>query len=70
MKLGMSPMPMAHLADLLAFNFLDDVCLKQSLLAETNVRQRVERVINALENSRPRMEAKLKRRLKDVGSAN
>lgn len=68
-----SPMPMAHIADLLAFNFIDDTALKQSLLAETNVRVRVERVIDALHEYQPLLEAHARRRLKavrDVGSAN
>ena len=69
-KMLASPMPMAHIADLLSFNFLDDVPLKQSLLAETNVQARVERVIGAIEESRPLLEARAKRRLRDVGSAN
>ena len=68
-----SPMPIAHVADLLAFNFIDDAALKQSLLAETNVRVRVERVINALQEYQPVLEAHAKRRIrdaKDVGSTN
>lgn len=42
-------LPTAEVADLAAFTFLDDVGLKQELLAELNVRQRVERVIGELE---------------------
>ena len=44
-----SPLPTADIADLIAFNLLDDVALKQSLLAETDVKRRVGRVIAALE---------------------
>jgi Lon protease-like protein len=44
-----SPLPTADVADLVAFNLLDDVPLKQSLLAETDVLRRVGRVISALE---------------------
>ena len=36
-------------ADLLAFNFLEDVALKQSLLEEADVRLRVRRLIDAIE---------------------
>jgi uncharacterized protein len=44
-----SPLPTADIADLIAFNLLEDVPLKQSLLAETHVVHRVTRVIAALE---------------------
>ncbi len=43
-----SAIPTADLADLLAFNVLDDVALKQSLLGEGDVRLRVRRVIDAV----------------------
>jgi Lon protease-like protein len=43
-----SPMPTADIADVAAFNILDDIALKQSLLAETDVRSRVGRTIEAL----------------------
>ena len=39
----------AHVADLIAFNFLDDIELKQELLADGDVRRRVNRVIGSLE---------------------
>lgn len=45
-----SPLPTADLADLIAFNFLEDIPLKQSLLAESDVRQRVGRAIHAFES--------------------
>lgn len=45
-----SPMSTADVADLVAFNLLDDVQEKQHLLAETNVTHRVNRVIRAMEN--------------------
>ena len=44
-----SPLPTADIADLVAFNLLDDVALKQSLLEETDVVRRVDRIIAALE---------------------
>jgi Lon protease-like protein len=43
------PIPTAIIADLVAFNFLEDVALKQSLLADGNVTRRVARVVNAFE---------------------
>jgi Lon protease-like protein len=45
-----SPLPTIHIADLVAFYFLEDIRLKQSLLAETDVRVRVGRVVDALES--------------------
>ncbi len=45
-----SAMPTADIADLAAFNLLDDVPLKQSLLAETDIARRVDRLIAALES--------------------
>lgn len=41
------------LADLIAFNILDDVPLKQSLLAEPDMRRRIARTLCALEETRP-----------------
>jgi Lon protease-like protein len=43
-----SSIPTSHVADLLAFNMLDDVMLKQSLLADIDVRDRVERTVQEL----------------------
>jgi len=48
-----SPIATADLADLIAFNLLEDLPLKQSLLADGDVRRRVERVVKALEAMRP-----------------
>jgi ATP-dependent Lon protease len=42
------PTPTAGLGDLIAFNFLDDLSLRQSLLAETDVERRVARTVRAL----------------------
>jgi Lon protease-like protein len=50
-----SPLSTADIADLIAFNVLDDVSLKQALLSETDVRKRVDRVIQALDGMRPLM---------------
>ena len=41
--------PVQDLADLLAFHVLDDVAIKQTLLAETDARARVRQVIHGLE---------------------
>ncbi len=48
-----SPFSTSDVADLIAFNFLDDIQLKQSLLADTDVRSRVRRTIDAFERIRP-----------------
>jgi hypothetical protein len=40
----------ADIADLIAFNLLEDIALKQSLLEETDTVKRVGRVIAALES--------------------
>ena len=52
-KLLAGPLPTAEVADLLAFTFLDDVWLKQSLLAEPDPRRRVPRALQAVEALRP-----------------
>lgn len=44
------PVSTATIADLIAFNFLEDVSLKQSLLADCDVRRRVARTIDAFES--------------------
>lgn len=45
-------LPTTEVADLIAFSYLEDAPLKQALLAEANVRQRVEKVVEALESLR------------------
>jgi ATP-dependent Lon protease len=47
-RLLRSPLPTARIADLTAFNFLEDISLRQQLLAETDVRRRVDRTLKAL----------------------
>jgi len=42
-------LPTPDVADLIAFNFFDDVALKQSLLAECDVLARVSRIVDAFE---------------------
>jgi Lon protease-like protein len=44
-----SVLPTTDIADLVAFTFIDDVQVKQSLLADGNVRERVARTIEALQ---------------------
>ena len=46
----------ADVADLVAFNFVEDVALKQSLLEEPDVRRRVRRVIEAVEQNQPSLQ--------------
>jgi Lon protease-like protein len=48
-KMTASHLPTSDIADLAAFTFLDGVPIKQSLLADCDVRRRVERTIAALE---------------------
>jgi hypothetical protein len=43
------PMCTSDVADLAAFNLIDDIALKQALLAATDVRRRVARIADALE---------------------
>jgi len=52
-----SSMTTAAIADLVAFSFLEDVGLKQQLLAEPDILARVRRVIEAMDNLRPRVQA-------------
>ena len=65
-----STMPTAAIADLLAFNFIDDVAVKQALLAEADPRARVERLIGILENLRPALESAVRRRNRSADSLN
>jgi Lon protease-like protein len=48
-----SPLATADIVDLIAFNFLEELELKQSLLADTDVRRRVGRTVRALEEIVP-----------------
>ncbi len=65
-----STMPMVDVADLLAFNFVEDVGVKQSLLAETDPRRRVERLVPILEALRPGLESAVRRKLKSAHTMN
>jgi Lon protease-like protein len=65
-----STMPTAEIADLLAFNFIEDVRVKQSLLAENDPRRRVERLIPILDELRPVLESQVRRKMKSADSMN
>jgi len=47
-KILTTHLPTGDVADLVAFTFIDDVALKQSLLAEPDVKTRVARTVDAL----------------------
>ena len=47
-RLVRSHLSTPEIADLAAFTFVDDVAIKQSLLAETDIRHRIERTIELL----------------------
>ena len=59
-KLFASGVPTARLADVLAFDLLEDVDAKQALLEETNVRRRVERLAALLDRQFPEPDSILK----------
>ena len=44
------PTPTSHIADLVAFYFIEDIRLKQSLLGDSDVRGRVSRVVENFES--------------------
>jgi uncharacterized protein len=48
-----SHLPTSDIVDLIAFNLLESVCLKQKLLAQPDPRQRAQRVICALQAMQP-----------------
>lgn len=56
-KILTSPMPTSDVADLLAFNLLEDVHLKQSLLADGDICRRVDRVVDAVAKLAPLVDA-------------
>jgi Lon protease-like protein len=47
-QLVRGPFPTTQIADLVAFNFLENLALRQAILSETDVRRRVSRTIDAL----------------------
>ena len=50
-------LPTSDVADLIAFNLIDDVPLKQSLLADGDVRRRIARTLEALSQIHPTLPA-------------
>jgi len=56
-----SPLSTSDIADLIAFNLFEDVDLKQSLLEDGDPKQRVQRVIHALDHLRPYLEAQARK---------
>ena len=62
-----SPLATPDLADLVAFSFLDDVPLKQSLLADTDVCRRVARTLEALDDVRPLVQSASVRTFRNPG---
>jgi Lon protease-like protein len=53
LRLLSTPLATPELADLIAFSFLDDVTLKQSLLAEADVARRISTTLDELDQQRP-----------------
>ena len=54
--LGAGELRTQDIADLVAFNYLEDAPLKQSLLGDGDVRRRVRRTLDALEAARPALQ--------------
>src|SRR5689334_17882023 len=54
-KILAGPLATADVADLIAFNFLEDPDLKQSLLADPDVRHRVRRIIETVRTTLPEL---------------
>jgi hypothetical protein len=57
-----SALPTAAVADLLAFNLIENVNVKQSLLAEGDVCKRVTRIVSMVEDLCPMLEVAVRRR--------
>ena len=57
-----SALPTAAVADLLAFNLIEDMNVKQSLLAEGDVCKRVTRIVSMVEDLCPMLEVAVRRR--------
>jgi uncharacterized protein len=67
-QLLMTPMPTDHVADVLAFNLIESVELKLALLGDGDVRRRVGRIVAAIEQVRPMLEAAAMRTTRDSAS--
>jgi Lon protease-like protein len=65
-KMLSGPLSTSDIADLIAFNVLEDAPLKQSLLAELDVQRRVERLLSALEMALPAMQTAYRRFGEDI----
>ena len=52
-KLFDSPLTTAEVADICAFNLLDDIELKQALLEEPDVARRVRRIVESVRRAHP-----------------
>jgi hypothetical protein len=65
-KMLASPLSTSEIADLIAFNVLEDTSLKQSLLADIDVRRRVARLLSALEIALPSLKASFRRYGEDI----
>jgi Lon protease-like protein len=65
-KMLASPLSTGEIADLIAFNVLEDAPLKQSLLAELDVRRRVGRLLAALEMALPALQDSYRRYGEDI----
>jgi Lon protease-like protein len=66
MQMLSSPLATTDVVDLIAFNLLDDVPMKQRLLAEVNPQRRAQRVISALEAMRPVLELAMGKSIHDA----
>jgi Lon protease-like protein len=65
-KMLASPLSTSEIADLIAFNVLEDTSLKQSLLAEIDVPRRVARLLSALEMALPSLQRSFRRHGEDI----
>lgn len=65
-KMLASPLSTSEIADLIAFNVLEDASLKQSLLAEQDVQRRVARLLAALETALPALQNAYRRYGEDI----
>jgi len=61
-----SPLSTSEIADLIAFNVLEDTSLKQALLAEIDVQRRVARLLSALEMALPSLQTAFRRYGEDI----
>jgi len=67
LQLLSSPLTTSAIADIAAFSFIEDIILKQSLLADVDVRKRVSRTLEALESSRQSLAVSAMRSVQEPG---